>query len=119
MITVYFDGHCGLCRREIGFYQKIASQQAVLFVDLAKHPDSLAKDGVEALDALRILHVRNDQNRLVTGVEAFRVIWKAIPPFGLLAFLTGLPIIRPIAESAYARFAARRFVRLGYGTCDR
>lgn len=119
MITVYFDGQCGLCRREIGFYQRIASKQAVTFVDLTDHPDVLVKDGVDRLDALRILHVRKGEQQLVTGVDAFRAIWSAIPPFGILAFLTGLPLIRPVVEWAYARFAERRFKRLGYGTCDR
>jgi predicted DCC family thiol-disulfide oxidoreductase YuxK len=119
VITVYFDGQCGLCRREISFYQRIASKKAVAFVDLTDHPDVLKKDGVDQLDSLRILHVRNDQNALVTGVDAFRAIWSAIPPFGILAFLIGLPLIRPMVEWGYARFAERRFKRLGYGTCDR
>jgi len=119
VIEVYFDGNCGLCRREIRFYQKIASATAVRFVDLSKQPDVLAPEGVDALDALRILHVRNPQKQLVTGVEAFRAIWRAIPPFSILAFLVGLPLIRPMVEWAYAWFAERRFKRLGYGACER
>ena len=119
MIEVYFDGNCGLCRREIHFYQRIASTKAVRFVDLSEQPDVLANEGVDALDALRLLHVRNEQKQLVTGVDAFRAIWKAIPPFGILAFLVGLPPIRPMVERAYAWFADRRFKRLGYGACER
>ena len=118
MIDVFFDGNCGLCRREISFYRKIASKEAVNWVDLSVTPDILVSEGVDPLDALRILHVRNDKKQLVTGVDAFVAIWKSVPPFGPLAFLVGLPLIRPMVEWAYARFAERRFKRLGYGACE-
>lgn len=75
------------------------------FVDL-KHAD-LQQYGLTEDQAARALHVRQG-DRLVGGVEAFRILWAQTPGFRWLAWLVGLPGIRHLAEWVYTRILAPR-----------
>ena len=44
--------------------------------------------------------------RIVSGVEAFALIWKRLPRYGWLARLVRLPGVRGLAGFAYNRLAA-------------
>lgn len=111
MITVYYDGKCGLCSREIAFYKRIAPKDRFDWVDITKTPERIEAIGVSFADAMRALHVRDDHCRLQTGVSAFVTIWRAIPLFRPLSLVVGLPLINTVARFAYDRFADWRFKR--------
>ena len=115
MIKVYFDGKCGLCSKEIRYYQKIAPSATFSWCDIANDPAPLAQLGIGQAEALRLLHAEDHEGQLHIGVAAFILIWKQLH-FGwqLLAALAGLPIIRPLLEAVYWRFAAYRFARLSH-----
>ncbi|NBX07903.1 MAG: DUF393 domain-containing protein [Proteobacteria bacterium] len=59
MVTVYFDGKCGLCAKEIRYYQKIAPAGIFSWCDIAHDPSLLAPLGISQADALRWLHTRD------------------------------------------------------------
>jgi predicted DCC family thiol-disulfide oxidoreductase YuxK len=56
--------------------------------------------------AARRLHARLPDGRIVSGVEAFALIWERLPRSRWLARLVRLPLINPVAEMAYNRIAA-------------
>ena len=83
-VTVWFDGQCPLCVREIALMRRLDGRGAVHFVD------------VHALDAcpldrsalLARLHAREHDGPVVSGAAAFEAMWRAISllrPLGLLA----------------------------------
>ena len=118
MITVFYDGKCGLCRREIGHYQKIASVIDFQWVDITEDKEELAKAGLTFETALRRMHAQDHHGVLYKGVDAFILIWKHLPRWKYLAPLMALPMIKPIADFAYNHFADWRINRLHAARCD-
>ena len=111
MLTVYYDGKCGLCRREIEYYKRVAPGR-FLWQDIANDPTSLADLDVSQVDALRRLHARDAGGTVYVGVAAFIAIWQGLNYWKYLALILKLPLLKVIASLVYDRFADYRFSRL-------
>ena len=114
MKTVFYDGKCGLCRREIAYYQKIAAGDQFDWVDITQDASRLTTLGVSYADGLELLHVQDEHGILHKGVDAFIQIWSVLKYWRVLATITRLAVIYPLAEKVYALFAAWRFRRLAH-----
>ena len=114
MILVFYDGKCGLCRREIEHYKRIAPVDVFNWVDVTVNPSVTHKIGISYADGLKLLHATDAVGKLHVGVDAFLLIWRQIPRWRILAAIVTFPIIRPFANSAYRAFAAWRFSRLSH-----
>ena len=112
MITVFYDAKCGLCAREIDYYRRIAPDGVFAWQDVSEFAEVLEREGVSLVQALQLLHVKDDAGRLHVGVDAFIVIWQSLRRWRVLALVVALPIIRPLATWVYRAFAAWRFSRL-------
>ena len=112
MLTVYYDGKCGLCRREIEYYKRVAPPGRFLWLDIANDPTSLAVLDVSQADALRRLHARDAAGTVYVGVAAFIAIWQGLNYWKYLALIFKLPLLKAIASVVYDRFADYRFSRL-------
>ncbi|MTH96280.1 DUF393 domain-containing protein [Roseibium sp. RKSG952] len=111
MITVYFDGKCGLCTREINYFKRRQAQKSIIWQDIARHPEDLQGRGITQTEALMMMHVEDDAGHLHKGVDAFIVMWGQFRGWNLLAKFVSLPGIRPAAGALYRVFAKRRFAR--------
>lgn len=109
MITVFYDGKCGLCSREIKHYQKIANPSKFDWVDISLDSAPLNQLNISHAEALKILHAIDNHGNLVFGVNAFRVIWDELPRWWLLSKLISIPIIFKTANYIYLKFAGYRF----------
>ena len=114
MITVYYDGKCGLCAKEIEHYRKIAPDGIFIWQDLTQSATELNALGVSLSDGLKLLHARDEDGGLHVGVDAFLLIWKQLARWRLLGLFVALPLIRQIADIVYRLFAAWRFRRLAH-----
>lgn len=112
MITVFYDGKCGLCSKEINHYRKIAPSNIFNWQDITESADELNQEGITLAEGLRLLHAKDNSGQIHVGVDAFILIWKQLSRWRVLAFLVGLPIIRHIANAAYRVFANWRFKKL-------
>jgi predicted DCC family thiol-disulfide oxidoreductase YuxK len=112
MITVFYDGKCGLCSKEINHYRKIAPSKIFNWQDITESADELNQEGITLAEGLRLLHAKDNSGQIHVGVDAFILIWKQLSRWRVLAFLVGLPIIRHIANASYRAFANWRFKRL-------
>ena len=112
MISVFYDGKCGLCSKEINHYRKIAPDGIFDWQDITKSDDSLKKLGITLSEGLKLLHARDNHRKIHVGLDAFILIWKQLKRWRLLAALVSLPVIRQIADLAYRSFANWRFRRL-------
>lgn len=83
-VTVWFDGACPLCIREIALMRRLDRRGAISFIDVASDD---ATCPIDRADLLAKFHARED-GQLLSGAAAFAAMWRAIPvlrPFGLLA----------------------------------
>jgi len=99
-VTVWFDGDCPLCLREINLMRRLDRKGAVRFVDVTQGRDC----PLDPETLLARFHAREQGGELVSGAAAFAAMWRAIPvlrPLGQAArwqpFLT-------VLESLYLQF---------------
>jgi predicted DCC family thiol-disulfide oxidoreductase YuxK len=104
-ITVWFDSACPLCSREIRLMRALDWRHAVHFVDI--HSDSAACPLDPALLLARF-HAQNSAGDLVSGAEAFALMWRQIPLFWPLGQIARIPLVLNLLERAYFRFLAWR-----------
>lgn len=114
MISVFYDGKCGLCRREIEHYKRIAPENVFDWVDITVDASALVRLGVTYADGLKLLHAEDSQGKQHVGVDAFILIWRQIPRWRVLANIVDAGFIRPFANIAYRAFASWRFNRLSH-----
>lgn len=120
-LTVYFDGACPLCQREIASYQRLQALQPVRWCDVAAQPPDVA--GLDQASALARFHVRDAQGRVFSGAAAFVQLWQRLPYWRHLAWLARVPGVLALLEGAYRAFlplrphvqafARRRWARSG------
>lgn len=102
---ILYNGECPVCRFEIGHYAAHAGRHGLplRFDDL--NAADLGLWGVSADEAARRLHVMHE-GRLLSGLDAFRALWSAMPRYRWLARVAGLPVVRPALSFVYDRLAA-------------
>lgn len=99
-VTVWHDGGCPLCAREIALMRRLDRAGRIEFVDAADGGTACPLDRAELLARL---HARED-GRMLSGAAAFAAMWRAIPslrPLGLLA--RHRPVLW-LLERGYRRF---------------
>lgn len=111
MISVFYDGKCGLCAREIAFFRKRRAKTSIVWHDIARNPECLEGRGISQSEALMFMRVEDSDGRLYSGVDAFIVMWGQFRGWALLARLLALPGVYRLASHAYCTFARRRFAR--------
>lgn len=104
-LTVWYDGACPLCRREIALMQRLDWRRRVAFVNLGlAAPEACPLDPAELLARL---HAGDDQ-RLYAGAAAFAALWRQLPLLWPLGQLARIPFVLALLEHAYARFLRLR-----------
>lgn len=99
-VTVWFDGACPLCRREIALMRRLDRRGRISFVD-ASEPDGACP--VDRAELLARFHAEED-GRLYDGAAAFAAMWRAIPVLRPLGLLARNPLALRLLEAAYRRF---------------
>ncbi len=101
-LTVYYDGSCPLCRREIGFCRRRAKAGTIEWVDVSA-PAELG-DGLSCSTAMARFHVRETSGRLHSGGIAFATLWRHIPGWRWLGYVGTLPPLSWLLEVGYRAF---------------
>ncbi len=102
--TVYFDGGCPVCSREVAMYQRTPGGDRLNWVDVAHcEPAALGAD-LSREAAMARLHLRRADGRLVSGAEAFTSLWRALPAWSWLGRLLGTAATLWLLEGAYRIF---------------
>lgn len=107
--TVYYDGHCPVCSREVSAYRRLARNATIDWLDLSAAEGQSIDLGFDLDAAYRLLHVRGADKELHVGFDAHLVMWQCLPGFRWLAWT--LRRCRPgrnLAERIYLWLAARR-----------
>jgi predicted DCC family thiol-disulfide oxidoreductase YuxK len=106
--TVYYDGGCPICSREVEFYQGRDGSGSFAWVDVARADEAALGPGLSRNEALARMHVRRADGRLVSGAAAFAEIWRGMPCLRWLGQLLAIPPFGVLAEIAYQLFLRAR-----------
>ena len=106
-LSVFFDGACPICDREIALMRRLDRQRRLIFCDFSRRDYDPTSINVSPADLGRVIHARWDNGSVITGVDVFRAMWEAVG-LGFLARLTRLSLIEPLVVKAYAWFARNR-----------
>ena len=117
MIRVFYDGQCGLCRREIHHYQKIAPHSVFEWIDITQAISSFESHGFSYQEGLKLLHAQDDKGQFHIGIDAFILLWSQIPRWRVLAKIVKNKVFYAVFNWLYRRFAEWRFQRLSH--CQR
>jgi predicted DCC family thiol-disulfide oxidoreductase YuxK len=99
-LSVWYDGGCPLCRREIALMRRLDSRRSIQFVNVA---DDGAACPLDRTLLLARLHAEED-GRIVSGAAAFAAMWRAIPLLRPLGLAAKTPWVLALLERAYRAF---------------
>jgi predicted DCC family thiol-disulfide oxidoreductase YuxK len=105
LVTVWYDGQCPLCRREIALMRRLDRRARIEFVDVAG--EGAASCPVDRAALLARFHARED-GRLYSGAAAFAAMWRAIPLLRPLGLAARSPTVLGLLERAYLAFLRLR-----------
>ena len=113
VITVFYDGACPICVKEMQQYRRYQSAGAIIWFDITNQDAWLREHGIDPRAALLELHVLDGDGALVTGVDAFILLWQRAPLFRPLAWLAALPGLKGMIHKSYGWFTRRRLAKDG------
>jgi predicted DCC family thiol-disulfide oxidoreductase YuxK len=105
-LTVYYDGACPVCSREIAVYRRQVGAEQCVWVDASSCPDAALGSGLSRRSALARFHVRRADGVLVDGMRGFAVLWRALPRFawaGRIASIGPFPLLLDAAYRVFLR----------------
>ena len=106
-VTLYYDGLCPLCSREIAHYRKKAVGETLHFIDITDPKFDAAEHGLDPKRGHRIMHVKVGDD-LRVGLDAFIAVWDAIPSYRWLAKVARMPGLHALLTLGYHFFAVVR-----------
>ncbi|PSJ16957.1 thiol-disulfide oxidoreductase DCC family protein [Nitrosomonas supralitoralis] len=114
-ITVYYDGACPSCIKDRENYEKLAGKNAedICWFDITGQNSYLRDIGIDPHKALTELHVRDEQQQILSELDAYILLMSRVSLLKPLAWLIGLPVIRPLLSSLYHRMVSRRLKKTG------
>ncbi len=99
-VTVWFDGACPLCRREIALIRRLDWRGRIDFVDVATADGACPLDRAQLLDRFHA----SENGSILSGAAAFAAMWRAVPLLWPLGQIARLPLVLPLLERAYLAF---------------
>lgn len=100
-LSVYFDGACPICKREIAFYRRRRGADAIEWVDLRKSATEDVAPGLSCSVALARFHIRTPDGSLKSGAAAFAELWQALPAFRIAGKIAAWPPVAYLLEWGY------------------
>lgn len=107
-LTVYYDGACPVCSREIALYRRQPGAEACVWVDAATCAEPALGPGLTRSAALGRFHVRRQNGELVGGMRGFAALWQVLPRSAWLGRLASFGPMPAMLEAAYRAFLTMR-----------
>lgn len=119
-LTIFYDGACPLCVREMQALKQHDKHNQIKLVDI-HHPDFSHYPDIDAQQAATILHALDSQNHLSLGLDATYQAWALVGQGWRYAPLRW-PGIKHLADWGYIQFARNRYTLskwlTGKSRCD-
>ena len=122
-LTVFYDGGCSLCRREINFYKRLQQKQLgsalgdtqhkdfIDFYNIYKKPvhPELIRRNISYVDTQKRIHALTADGEIINGFSTFLEIWKRLPYWKYLYVMCSIQPVPFIGEKLYSFWAKRRY----------
>jgi len=108
LLTVYFDGACPVCSKEIAMYRRQPGADACAWVDASDCPDAALGSDLSRPQALARFHVRRADGQLVDGMRGFAELWRALPRTAWLGRIAAFGPMPALLDAAYRMFLGLR-----------
>lgn len=106
-LSVFYDGGCPLCSREIAWYRRRQKAESIHWLDVSQCdcplPDHLSRDL-----ALAKFHVLRSDGKTLSGAGAFVELWSQTPGLRWVARWSRRLRLEPLLEWGYQRFLPLR-----------
>ena len=107
-LTVYFDGGCPVCSKEIAYYQRQTGSQACAWVDASSCTEAELGSDLSRSAALGRFHVRHPNGELTSGMGGFAALWRVLPKTAWLGRIASIGPLPFLMDQAYRVFLAIR-----------
>lgn len=106
-LTLYYDGHCGICRAEMARLRGWDHASRLDFADIAA-PGFVPPPGasMQALDTE--MHARTADGRLLVGIDSLLAAYTLVGRGWMVAPLR-MRLLRPAFAALYRGFARNRY----------
>lgn len=101
-LTVFHDGSCPLCRREIALARKVT--EGVAFVDVSGPAAGDVAPGLSAEAAMQRFHVRRADGVVLSGAAAFLEMWSQSPRLSWMRQIARRPLLVTALDWVYGAF---------------
>ena len=105
VLTVWFDGACPLCQREIAAMRRLDRARRIAFVDVSD--GSPPNCPIDQAELLARFHAEED-GRVLSGAAAFAAMWRAIPVLRPLGLIARNRAVLAVLDWLYRRFLVVR-----------
>ncbi|WP_421840650.1 thiol-disulfide oxidoreductase DCC family protein [Marinobacter algicola] len=114
-LRVFYDGACPSCVRDRKLYERLAGRtsDAVEWVDITGRDEELKQLGIDPVAALQELHVDDGRGNIHRELDAYILLMSRVWLLKPLAWLIGLPVIRPALAKFYHRWVGERLEKTG------
>lgn len=120
-LTLYYDGQCPLCVREMAHLRQADRDGRLTLVDIQQEGFAELYPHIDPQAARTILHANTEDGSLLLGLDVTYRAWSLVGKGFWIAPLRW-PVIRWFADKAYLWFARNRYKVSGWLTgqerCD-
>ena len=107
-LTIFFDGGCPLCKREVDFLQSRNQKGYLSFIDINSSDFSLDfKYGISYKQAMERIHAFKNDGSVIKDIKVFQEAYSLIG-LGWIYTPTKLPILDKCIEFIYGLWAKYR-----------
>ena len=119
-LTLYYDGHCAICRDEVARLRRWDKAGRLAYADIAAPDFSSAPAGVDLLALNTEMHVLAADGRLLVGIDSLLAVYTLVGRGWMVAPLR-VAALRPLFSALYRSFARNRYrlsALLGAPACE-
>ena len=102
--TVYFDGACPVCSKEIATYKKWHGADRIQWVDASACQEHDLGVALNREAALARLHLRDADGKLLQGAAAFVELWKHLHALAWVTPFLSYPLAIKLLDVLYFFF---------------
>ena len=100
-LTVFYDGACALCRRQVAFWQRLDQDGRIDWQDISRDARALLGSGISHRRALHRVHARTAEGQRLQGARVMSALLQEVPRLRFLGRLASLPPFIWLLELLY------------------
>ncbi len=105
--TLFYDGACPICRREVNWLKRLNKQQKLVFQDINAANFKPEQFQLSHAELMAEIHGQKASGELIKAMPVFREVYKAVG-LGWLLAPTAWPLLKPVFDYLYQVFAKHR-----------